>query len=324
MTGVPGGTIIIVQQTLSVVGTLSVNGLGGKGAAAALAANTNSPAAGGGGAWGRGGNTAQGQGDYVQNVQGFYTPLGMTAGDVAYARAPIMQSYMANGGQYNTTADGGAGGAYPLSDQSYNWMQDRNLTPPLDWLLWRALLQLIEEGQGVDHASYGAIGGGGGGGGAVNNTTSTPNPMPGGRYGGAGIFNTVASQYVGSSGGSGIGGGGAGGGGGQAFPGTPIAGPGGRGGGVLLVLCGTLRDAGVISADGIAGGNASSGIASGGGGGGGGGVCVGYHIAGATTPTIRANGGTAGALISTGKNGGAGGAGVASSFRISTAIASTI
>lgn len=281
LTGIAGGTIIIVEGTLTNAGVISVNALGGLGGALNLPGY-------GGGAWGRGFQTQT-----VRTAGGFISTTTPSA-SVPYAVAPKAQRSMATGGVGQAGA-GGAGGAWPFATGG---MIDALQQAPLDYMLLLALWELIQENMGDDNATTGSIGGGGGGGGrsGANNASGA-----GGVFGMGGAAN--------DAGGSGFGGGG---GGGSGTGGTGVAG--GRGGGVLLLFCRTLDNTGgVISADGGAGSN--SGTAGGGGGGGGGGAVTVSYEALTAAGTVRASGG-AGGTSSSGSAGGAGGAGAAVSVKI--------
>jgi len=289
LTGMPGGTIIVVRNVLSVVGTISVNALGGMGGAVVAGGY-------GGGAWGRG---ASGDGGGYRFNGGFMAN-GSLGAAVPYDVAPSMQRGMANGGAGGAAGAGSAGGAWPFTTGG---LIDALRAEPIDYLVMLKLWELILEGEGNNNATIGAIGGGGGGGGA----NLGANAAAGGTIGTAGVSPSGGSA---GGGGSGIGGGGGGGNGTGA-----TAGAGGRGGGALLILCGVLSGGGTISANGANGVNAS-GNGGGGGGGGGGAAAVGYNVAASSTPTMQANGGTHGNGAGAGSNGGDGGAGLATSVKV--------
>lgn len=295
LTGVAGGTIIVVQHKLQIDSgsILSLNGLGGIGGAASA--------------------VGLGGGAYLASVSNSFTSLstGVPALHMSdtIAFPPVLfdpiQPVMASGGTTSANQPGGNGGAWSSTTAG----------APTDISLFLALLQFITNARGHTDNATSFIGGGGGGGGA---NTSGSGSSTGGLYGQAGVTGTALAAQ---SGGSGFGGGGGGGSIASLFGGS--TGVGANGGGVILILCGILSGAGTIRANGN-NGTAPAANQGGGGGGGGGAVCVAYHIADSSTPTLQANGGTGGAPGGNGKTGGTGGAGVATSFRFNIGIASSI
>ena len=281
LTGLAGGTIIIVRENLVIdnaSGVISVNALGAK-------------------PLGFGAISAGGAGGGAIN---FGTSAALTI-EAFHAR---LQRIMASGGAgVNTNAVGGSGGA---------WSAASTANPLINgWATAAGLVELMLL-RPSDDATYGGIGGGAGGEGADGVPAGTGGA--GGTQGKAGANGSAATASGG--GGSGFGGGG-GGGGASGTSGTP--GDGARGGGTLLIITKTINNAGTISANGANGPNASAaGQCGGGGGGGGGAVHVLYEFtAGSGVGTLQANAGLGGTNGGgTGSAGGAGGAGMATSARI--------
>lgn len=308
LTGVAGGTIIVVEETLTLsngTSQISCNALGGKGAAQ-QAANTVGAAGFGGGVWGFDSATP------LTITQGQFLSSGAMSATNPVVRARL-QTLMAAGGAGGSAAgnDGTAGTAYPVASKG---MFASTTIQLAQWELILALMEMMLE-RPTDDATGGGIGGGGGGSGSGGAAHSS-----GGTGGTVGSKATVGSGAgSGGPGGSGFGGGG-GGGAGAAASGADFGAAGGRGGGVLVVVARTINNAGIISADGAAGSAGdTTGNGGGGGGGGGGGACVLVYegTTGSGVGTVRANGGAAGAEGQAGAgNGGAGGAGIASSFKI--------
>lgn len=299
LTCLGGGTIIVVQQTLTVVstGVISANGLGSQ---------VNAAANGGGG-----GGGAYGRAAVLTRSSGAFISFGAVSASNPYVLAPGTQNFMAAGSAGGAAGvAGGNGGAWPLTGGG---AFDASNSDPQEVDLVLALLDLIRAGNGKDDATYGAIGGGAGGNGGVGQATAG-SAGAAGNLGGIGGQGTSGNR-AGGGGGSGFGGGGGGGGAGTT---SGTGGQGGRGGGVILIICGFLTGTGTISANGNNGsaGGASNGGS--GGGGGGGAVVVGYHqVDGAGSPTVQANGGTGPAGTGTGTKGGNGGAGIALKFLFS-------
>lgn len=296
LTAVAGGTIIVVEEklTIAATGVLSANALGGKGAPAA----TNAAATGGygGGLWNFDSVTP------LTVTQGQFLSNGAISSTNPFVRQrlqPLMASGGAGGG---LTVAGSNGGAYPVASRGLFAGTTVQLA---EWELVLALMELMYE-RPIDDATAGAIGGGGGGAGGSGG---------GGTGGGAGTVGargiTASAAGAGGGGGSGVGGGGGGAGG---TGGTGASGVGGRGGGVLIVITREIDNGGTISANGATGGG-GAGATGDGGGGGGGAVVVGYeHVSGSGVGTVQANGGSGNG--GAGLNGGDGGAGIASSFDI--------
>lgn len=293
LTGLAGGTIIVVEETLTLsnaTSQISVNGLGGKGATGVT--NAVAPGGYGGGAWGFDLTT-------LTLTQGQFLSVGAISASNPYARQRL-QTAMGSGGA--GMPFGGAGGAYPATSRA---MFAGTTVQLAQWELVLALLELILE-RPTDDANGGGIGGGGGGAGGSGAAPGTGGVA--GANGGKGGTSTGAAG-AGGGGGSGFGGGG---GGADSNSSSVASGAGGRGGGVLLVIAKTINNAGIITADGANGSNATAG---GGGGGGGGAAVLAYEsTSGSGVGTVRANGGSAGTGGSL--NGGAGGAGLAASFKI--------
>ena len=298
LTGLGGGTIIVVEETLTLANgssQISVNELGAKGAASE-------------GLGGKGGGLP-----FSNNAVGVLTMGALShatlAATVPYIWPPLI---LVNNG------DGGAGGAYNAAGSA--GVAATTMTPPVSdaarsiTFQWETFISALHAMlmRWEDDATYGGIGGGGGG--AGGGTAGTGASVAGGVGGSKGALGSAGAG--GGGGGGGLGSGGGGGGGGV---GAGAGGPGGRGGGALLILCRTLNNAGLLTADGGAGSNGTGTNAGGGGGGGGGMVLVGYETLTALG-TLRANGGAAGALIGTGLNGAAGAAGITGSFKIRSGV----
>lgn len=324
LTGVVGGTIIVVQQTLNVVGNISVNALGTKGYQA-IAGQSRVNGGAFGGAYP---NNTTSIGFSPRSLGSFFSQASVINSTTPWGLADPITAYMGSGGQSTNNApgtggNGGAGGAWPFNAAGPFGLEAFD---PQDWNLLVSLLDFIRAHGARVSAQWGGVGGGaGGGGGSGTSGTSQPGVTASMGWG----TNGPATNQGGASGGSGIGGGGAGGQGGNTSGGfgTGTGGAGGNGGGILVIICGTLSGGGTISANGENGDN-GNGVSDGGGGGGGGGAAlVSYHDLGSSTPTIQANGGSGGSggtpgasgAVS-GGNGGAGGAGIATSFLINVGL----
>lgn len=298
LTGVGGGTLLVVEETLQIVagGVISVNALGGRGGASV----NNAP-----GAFGFGGGPWRPNLGAFTITQGQFLSVGAIAAGNPWERN-ILTAMMPVGGVGGLGGGNnpGAVGSGPFPEAARGVFGGATV-PPAGWELIEELLRMMRE-RPTDDATTGGIGGGGGGSGAGGNGAGA-----GGAGGMAGTGGAVgASNGAGGGGGSGFG---VGGGGGSGV-GAAASGAGGRGGGVLIIVCGTLNNLGIISADASAG--AGTGNASGGGGGGGGGaVVVGYETLTALG-TLRALSGGGGATGS-GGTGAAGTAGLATSFQVS-------
>lgn len=313
LTGLAGGTLLIVEETLTIAGATSQitgDGMGGIGGASVAGAVSNG---------GLGGGVVA-PGLTLTRTNGFVSVGAISATNPPYHGIPMLQPPMGTGGAGgNATAGGGgvgsvgaAGGAWYAANAWPLGGTTASATGFLGgWsLFWRALELFIT----CNAASQGGPGGGGGGSGGSGNPA-------GGTVGIAGVAGGIGGQssLVGLGGGGGSGVGGGGGGGGTSGGSSSASGSGGVGGGMLLILCKTLNNAGIISADGTTPATAA-GTAGGGGGGGGGLVVVGYETLTALG-TIRANGAAGGQAGGAGTgDGGAGGAGLATSFKIRSGV----
>lgn len=296
LTAVAGGTIIVVEEklTIAATGVLSANALGGKGASAA----TNAIAAGGYGAglWNYDSTTP------LTVTMGQFLSSGAISSTNPFVRQRLQPLMAAGGAGGALTVVGTNGAAYPVASRGLFAGTTIALT---QWELVLALMELMLE-RPTDDATAGAIGGGGGGAGGSGGAGT-------GGAGGTVACRGASSSAAGAGGGGGSGFGGGGGGAGGSG-GTTAGGVGGRGGGVLIVIAREVDNGGTISANGGPGtaGDSTTGE---GGGGGGGAVVVAYeHVSGSGVGTVQANGGSG--SNGAGNNGGAGGAGLASSFDI--------
>lgn len=303
VSGIAGGTIIIVENKLQLVGTgaLHCNELGGKGAASSGAGNL------GLGGYGGGAFRYNAVGG-LNATQGQFISQAAISATNPYIRE-ILTPMLPSGGAGGTGGSGAGivGSSFPAAGAGL--FGSPSPAPSLTGLaLLEYLLNLIVE-RSDDNATSGGIGGGGGGGGAGGNAAGA-----GGAGGTLGTQGSAgATTQGGGGGGSGFGGGG--GGGGAAAIGANAAG--GRGGGVLIVLCGELDNGGVISANGGAGGNAFQGC---GGGGGGGVVSLGYEtLSGVGIGSVLASPGAGGNSTGSGGNGGNGGSGLVNTYKIRSA-----
>ena len=233
LTGLAGGTVIICETALVNAGTISANALGGRSAGY------------GGGAWGRGKQPV------IRTSGGFISDAALGA-TVAYDLAPTVQQHMASGGSTVNGAAGSAGGAWPFTTGA---PIDALRGEPIDYLLLLALWDLLQQGQGNDNATTGAIGGGGGGGNGLGGTAG----RAGGRGGGVLLIICKALNNTGTISANGANG--------TAGSGASTGGGGGGGGGGVVVAYETLTAAGTIQASGGSGGAAGAGGAAGGAGG---------------------------------------------------------